>query len=51
VHGTIAAGQLAPAVYTTSIRTGQEEYEVRMVFSGGNCVANGCPDHLRSESA
>ena len=38
VHGTIAAGQLAPAVYTTSIRTGQEEYEVRMVFSGGNVI-------------
>ncbi len=36
VHGTIAAGQLAPAVYTSSIRTGQEEYEVRLVFSGGN---------------
>jgi hypothetical protein len=38
VHGTIAAGKLAPAVYTTSIRTGQEEYEVRMVFSGGNVI-------------
>jgi len=38
VHGTIAAGKLAPAVYTTSIRTGQEEYEVRMMFSGGNVI-------------
>ena len=36
VHGTVAAGQLAPAVYTSSIRTGQEEYEVRLVFSAGN---------------
>ena len=36
VQGTIAAGQLAPAVYTLSIRSGQEEYEVRLVFSGGN---------------
>jgi hypothetical protein len=36
VQGTIAAGQLAPAVYTSSIRTGQEEYEVRLEFSGGN---------------
>jgi hypothetical protein len=36
VHGTVAAGQLAPAVYVSSIRTGQEEYEVRMVFSGSN---------------
>ena len=36
VHGSIAAGKLAPTVYTTSIRTGQEEYEVRMEFSGGN---------------
>ena len=23
-------------MYTTSIRTGQEEYEVRMMLSGGN---------------
>jgi Protein of unknown function (DUF3108) len=36
VQGTIAAGQLAPAVYTLSIRSGQEEYEVRLVFNGGN---------------
>jgi hypothetical protein len=36
VHGIIVEGQLAPAVYTSSIRTGQEEYEVRLVFSGGN---------------
>jgi uncharacterized protein DUF3108 len=35
VHGTVGTGQLAPAVYTSSIRSGPEEYEVRMVFSGG----------------
>ena len=39
VHGRIAAGKLAPTVYTTSIRTGQEEYEVRMEFSGDNVTA------------
>jgi hypothetical protein len=36
VDGTVAAGQLAPAVYTLNIRTGREEYEVRVVFSAGN---------------
>jgi hypothetical protein len=36
VHGRIAGGKLAPTVYTTSIRTGQEQYEVRMEFSAGN---------------
>jgi hypothetical protein len=39
VQGRIAAGKLAPTVYTTSIRTGQEEYEVRMEFSGDNVTA------------
>ena len=36
VRGSVAAGQLVPAVYTSSIQSGQEAYEVRLVFSGGN---------------
>jgi len=36
VRGTVAAGQLVPAIYTSSIHTGQEDYQVRLVFSGGN---------------
>ena len=36
VRGTVAAGQLVPTSYTSTVRSGQEDYEVRMVFSGGN---------------
>jgi hypothetical protein len=34
VRGAVAAGQLVPSIYTSSIHTGQENYEVRLVFSG-----------------
>jgi hypothetical protein len=51
VHGMVTAGQLAPAVYTTSIRTGQEEYEVRLVFSGANVTDFGATaQHAQSRS-
>jgi hypothetical protein len=35
VRGTVAAEQLVPAIYTSSIQSGQEDYEVRLMFSGG----------------
>jgi hypothetical protein len=36
VRGTVAGGELIPAIYTSNIHSGQEDYEVRLVFSGRN---------------